>query len=150
VIDLSVDFGIVVNPIQHSDLIIRKLCNDEVTFWVGPGKNKIQNPQDEQAIILCDPELTQTQILLKKCKKSHINTQRIMAVPNLNVVASLCDAGAGIAILPTRVVKALHPKSLRALPNAPVYSDEICLIYRNELRNVRAAQVIIETIRQLY
>lgn len=149
VIDLSIDFGIVVNPIQHPDLIIRKLCDDQVTFWVGPGKNTIQNPHDEQAIILCDPELTQTQSLLKKCKKSNISTQRIMTVPNLNVIASLCAAGAGIAILPTRVVKALYPKTLRPIHQAPVYSDEVCLVYRNELRHVRAAQIIVDAIRKL-
>jgi DNA-binding transcriptional LysR family regulator len=139
VIDLAVDFGIVANPVQHPDLIIKKLCNDQVTFWVGPGKNK--------TIILCDPELTQTQILLKKCKKAGINAERIVNVPNLNVVASLCDAGAGIAILPTRVAKALYPESLRPLPNAPIHSDEICLIYRNELRQVRAVQAIVEAIK---
>ena len=40
VINLSIDIGIVVNPFKHPDLIIRKLCNDEVTFWVGNGKNE--------------------------------------------------------------------------------------------------------------
>lgn len=140
VINLSVDFGIVTNPIKHPDLIIRKLCNDEVTFWTGPGKSKV---------LLCDLELTQTQTLLKKCHKANISTERIMNIPNLNVIASLCAAGAGIGILPTRVVKALYPKLLRPLPKAPLFTDEICLIHRQELRNVRAAQIIVAAIKDL-
>jgi Flp pilus assembly protein TadD len=36
VVSLRVDIGIVVNPAPHPDLVLRKLCTDEVTFWTLP------------------------------------------------------------------------------------------------------------------
>lgn len=150
VINLSIDIGIVTNPFQHPDLIIRKLCDDKVTFWVGNGKREIQNIHSKQAIILCDPDLTQTQSLLKKCKKSGILTDRIMAMNSLEVVANLTANGCGIGILPTRVAKSLYPAKLKSIANAPVYSDEICLIYRNENRNVEAIQTVVRIIKDFF
>jgi len=150
VINLSIDIGIVVNPLKHPDLIIRKLCEDEVTFWVGEGKREIQNIHSKQAIILCEPDLTQTQSLLKKCKKAGIGSERLMTMNSLEVIASLTTAGCGIGILPTRVVKSLYPDKLKRIPKAPVYSDEVCLVYRNENRNVEAIQVIVNIIKNFF
>lgn len=33
IINLSLDIGLIVNPIKHPDLIIHKLYDDKVTFW---------------------------------------------------------------------------------------------------------------------
>src|SRR3990167_3122016 len=85
VINLSIDIGIVVNPFKHPDLIIRKICDDEVTFWVGEGTRKIQNIDSTEAIILCEPDLTQTQTLLKIIKKTGVATNRIMTMNSLEV-----------------------------------------------------------------
>src|SRR3989338_282338 len=150
VINLSIDIGIVVNPFKHPDLIIRKLCDDEVTFWVGEGAREIQNVHSKQAIILCEPDLTQTQSLLKKCKKSGLVSERIMTMNSLEVVAHLTASGCGIGILPTRVAKSMYPNRLRRIPKAPVYSDEICLVYRNENRHVQAIQTIVNVIKDFF
>lgn len=150
VINLSIDIGIVVNPFKHPDLIIRKLCDDEVTFWVGNGARKIQDIHSTQAIILCEPDLTQTQSLLKKCKKTGIISERIMTMNSLEVVANLTANGCGIGILPTRVAKSMYPEKLKRVPKAPVYSDEVCLIYRNENRNVQAIQTIVNVIKDFF
>jgi DNA-binding transcriptional LysR family regulator len=148
VINLSIDIGIVVNPFKHPDLIIVKLCDDEVTFWVGEGNRKIQDIHSKNAVILCEPSLTQTQTLLKKIKKSGINYERIITMNSLEVVANLTANGCGIGILPTRVANALYPDKLKRIPDSHFYSDEICLIYRNENRNVQAIQTIATTIKQ--
>lgn len=144
---MSVDIGIVVNPIKHPDLIIIKLCEDEVTFWVGQGNREIQDIHSAHAIILCEPDLTQTQSLLKKAKKSGIVSERIMTMNSLDVVANLTAHGCGIGIIPTRVAKALYHDKLKRVRNAPVYSDEVCLIYRNENRDVLAIQAIVNKIK---
>ncbi|GJM06793.1 MAG: LysR family transcriptional regulator [marine bacterium B5-7] len=150
VINLSIDIGIVVNPLKHPDLIIKKLCDDEVTFWVGEGAREIQKPCSKQAIILCDPDLTQTQSLLKKCKKTGIPADRIMTMNSLEVVANLTANGCGIGILPSRVAMSMYPGKLKRVSKAPVYSDEVCLIYRNENRSVEAIQVIINRIQDFF
>lgn len=147
VINLSIDIGIVVNPFKHPDLIIKKLCEDEVSFWVGEGDRKIQNIHSKQALILCEPDLTQTQALLKKSKKAGIVSERIMTMNSLEVVANLTANGCGIGILPERVAKTLYPDKLKRVAKAPVYSDEICLVYRNENRNVQAIQTIVSFIK---
>jgi LysR family transcriptional regulator, cell division regulator len=150
VVNLSIDIGIVVNPFKHPDLIIRKICDDEVTFWVGEGARDIQDLHSTKAIILCEPDLTQTQTLLKEVKKSEVVTERIMTMNSLEVVANLTANGCGIGILPTRVAKSMYPNKLKRVPNAPVYSDEICLIYRNENRNVQAIQTITSFIKDFF
>ena len=150
VINLSIDIGIVVNPFKHPDLIIRKLCEDEVTFWVGEGSREIQVIHSTNAIILCEPNLTQTQTLLKQVKKGSIATERIMTMNSLEVVANLTANGCGIGILPTRVAKSMYPDKLKRITKAPVYSDEICLIYRNENRNIQAIQTIADAIKDFF
>lgn len=147
IINLSIDIGIVVNPFKHPDLIIRRLCNDEVTFWVGDGKRNIQNIYSKEAIILCDPDLIQTQDLLKKAKKVGIISERIITMHSLEAIASLSANGCGIGILPSRVVSSLYPTKLQRISKAPVYYDEICLVYRNENRYVQAIQTIANSIK---
>lgn len=150
VINLSVDIGIVVNPLKHPDLVITKLCEDEVGFWVGEGERDIQNIYADSAVILCEPDLTQTQSLLKKCKASGVVSERMMTMNSLEVVATLAASGCGIAILPSRVAKAMYPKKLKRVPKLPVYSDEVCLVYRHEHRQVEAIRVMIERIKQFF
>ncbi len=150
VINLSIDIGIVVNPFKHPDLIIKKLCTDEVGFWVGKGKRNIQDIRSTQAILLCEPDLTQTQILLKKCTKTGIAPSRIMTINSLEVIANLTANGCGIGILPARVVKSTYPDKLKKIPNTPVHTDEICLIYRSENKNIQAIQTIIHTIKDFF
>lgn len=147
VINLSIDIGLVVNPFKHPDLIIRKLCNDEVGFWVGEGVRKIQDRHSKHAVVLCDPDLMQTQVLLKRMKQTGFIYERMLTMNSLEVVASLTARGCGIGILPTRVANVLCQNQLRRIPDTPVYADEICLIYRNENRNVQAIQTITETIK---
>lgn len=145
VINLSLDIGIVANPIQHNDLIIRELFNDEVGFWINPKKHNLPLGKIP---VLCDFELTQTQSLLKQCKKKKINFERIININNLEVIATMTEKGAGIGILPRRVAQAMYPKSLQKVPNTPHYSDQICLISRPENSNLAAMKKIISTIRE--
>jgi len=148
VINLSVDIGIAVNPFKHPDLVIRKLCEDEVTFWVGPGKREIQNIHSEKCVLVCDPDLAQTQSLLQRGKKMGISTHRLVSTSNLGVIAAVVANGCGIGILPSRVAMSIYPDKLKRIPNAPVFNDEICLVYRHENRSIRAIQVIAEAIKR--
>jgi DNA-binding transcriptional LysR family regulator len=150
VINSSIDIGIVVNPFKHPDLIIQKLCTDEVGFWVGGGNREIQDIRSPKAVLLCDPDLTQTQTLLKKCVKTGALSKRMMTTSSLEVIANLTANGCGIGILPTRVAKSIYPDKLKRLPKTPVYSDEICLIYRPENKHIQAIQTIIHTIKNFF
>ncbi|MCX6124445.1 MAG: LysR family transcriptional regulator, partial [Proteobacteria bacterium] len=122
VIGSEIDIGLVVNPVKHPDLIIQKLYDDEVTFWsLQPSRQ--ESPRKPTTLIF-DPNLIQTQTLLKKAEKAGISVQRTMQSSNLEVVASLTSAGCGIGILPTRVAN-LAPKKLTRISGAPIFKDEI-------------------------
>ncbi len=142
VVRMEIDIGIVVNPTRHPDLVIRKLRDDEVTFWVGEGRRKVQDFRSGDAVLICDPDLLQSQDLLKKLNRSWVRYSRILQSSSLEVVAKLVVQGAGIGILPSCVAASTGPRTLRRIPKAPVFHDEICLIYRVENRAVRSIQEI--------
>ena len=102
VVSFECDFGIVVNPYSHPDLRIVQLALDEVTFWRAQGIFA-------DDVLICEPELIQTQTLMAKMKKlapaNGYEFRRTLRSSSLEVVAGLAAAGAGIAILPTRVAE---------------------------------------------
>jgi DNA-binding transcriptional LysR family regulator len=146
VIQMEIEVGIVVNPVKHPDLVIRKLCDDEVTFWVGKGDRKIQDFREGNAVLICDPDLIQTQDLVKKLKKSGIQYRRILASSSLEVITELTASGAGIGVIPGRVATFASGKGLRRIPKAPSFRDEICLLYRVENKGVKSIQAITDQI----
>lgn len=146
IINLMIDVGIVVNPIKHPDLVIKKLCTDEVTCWYSRALPKKYLASDEK-VIICDPDLRQTQFLLKRIDDKGVKYKRIITTNNLEVIANLTVAGVGIGILPGSVVKSLQSTTLKQLVGAPVYKDEICLVYRHENRNIKTMQVVMEAIK---
>ncbi len=143
VISLRCDLGIVVNPVHHPDLIIRKICEDEVTFWQSAKALKV--PQD---VLICDPNLLQSQDLIKKLKKAGFEFQRKIETTNLELVAELTAAGCGIGILPTRVAQKAKMGTLIRKKNGPVFKDEISVIYRVENKSLAAIQVLTQAIEK--
>lgn len=151
VINLSIDLAIVVNPIRHPDLIIHKLRQDDVTFWQSVKvKNSNQDLQAGSAVLICDPELTQTQWLLKRLQKNKMNYARLLPSANLEVIADLTAHGCGIGILPGSVASFQFSKLIKPIAKMPVYQDDICLIYRHENRNVKAIQAVIGAIKECF
>lgn len=148
IISLSIDIGICINPILHPDLIIRKLCNDQVGFWIEKNSLNPQTINFNEHILICDPELVQTQWLLKQHKKKNMAFKHVMTVNGLEAIAALAANGCGIGILPRRVATSMYPDTLIQIPNSSVYSDEICLIYRHENREIKAIQAIANTIKE--
>lgn len=120
VISWEADFGIVVNPIKHPDLVISRLSSDEVTiFHVEGAANKL----------IYDQNLAQSQYILKKLGQKN-RFDGVLNSANLEIVAKLTSLGLGYGFLPTRV--ASQYKQLQKLKDAPLFKDEICLIYRPE------------------
>lgn len=147
VINLSIDIGLAVNPVKHPDLVIQHLDDDVITLWRTDGKHTQQDLRSGEAVLLCDPDLLQTQVILKKMKKSGLHYARLIPSNNLEVIASLTKSGCGIGILPSKIA-ILH--KLSRVPRAPSHQDEICLLYRGENRHIKAVQVIVEAIKQAF
>lgn len=140
IISFKLDFGIVINPVSHPDLVIRELCLDEVTFF----KNKDCKNSD---VLFYDPDMLQSQTLLRECKKNKIEFNRLMPSSSLEVIRGLVASGAGVGILPARVAhfEKSH-KLLEAFTKAPIFNDRLCLIYRRMGKRTKAQEVISQAI----
>ena len=145
VINLSIDIGIVINPIRHPDLVIRRIRHDEISLWTNGGNAKTQDPHSNEAVMIHATNLAQTQVLLARCKKMGIRYNQVLTTENLEVIADLTANGAGIGIFPASIA-AKYPQ-LKRVPNSPSYKDEVCVIYRHENREVRAVQAITTAIK---
>ncbi|MBP9778220.1 MAG: LysR family transcriptional regulator [Rickettsiaceae bacterium] len=151
IISAQIDIGIVINPIKHPDLIITKLCTDVVTVWNNLKPNDYtQNITNGNAVLLCDPELAQSQNILKQIKASSIKFDRIISSNNLELIAELIIKGAGIGILPSRVANFISKTKLEKINKAPTYVDEVCLVQRFETKNIKSLQVIKEQVKKSF
>lgn len=139
VVSGTLDFGIVINPIQHPDLVINKLAIDEVCFW------KSQNALED--VLIYNPELTQSQELLKK-SKNKVSFKRTITSDNLELIASLTSTGTGIAILPDRVVRNLAP-NVKKISGMPSYRDQVAFVYRADLPKSSSSKYIIKLLKSL-
>lgn len=141
VISNRLDFGVVVNPPEHPDLVIRKLGEDSVRMWKAP---RLKNT----GVLICDPDLHQVQTILRACAKKGIRFERELHTSSLEIAARLTAEGAGVGIIPERVLKVMA--GTNAVPfhkDAPEFKDTICLIHKKENQNTRASQVISDFIR---
>lgn len=139
IISGNIDFGIVVNPVRHLDLVIHKLASDEVCLW--------KSESGLEDVLIYNPALIQSQSLLKKIKrKGHF--ERSITSENLEVIATLAGGGAGIAILPSRVAKAIAP-GLKKIEKYPTYLDEVTFIYRADLPKTASSKCIVTLMKSL-
>lgn len=149
VISSRIDIGIVVNPVRHPDLIIQKVADDEVTFWISQKRASREKSKNEPEILICDPDLSQSQSLLKKLRGVSYDLTRTLTSSSLEVVAELTAAGAGVGILPSRVAgRARHP--LVRVKGAPIFGDEICVVRRVETKKVAAVEFLVKEIAKAF
>lgn len=146
VISFKIDFGIVVNPPRHPELVMKLLCTDVVSFWIGPETSTLQDARGGEGVVVCDPDLLQTQHLLKQAAKQGLRFGRTVSSGNLEVITALVAAGTGVGILPTRVAK-LSRLGLRLLDkSAPKFHDRIYLVYRADAQSSKASRSIARSI----
>jgi DNA-binding transcriptional LysR family regulator len=137
VVSFQIDFGIVVNPTPHPDLVIKKLCTDEVRLWHSGDSSNSQ-------VLICDPDMMQAQSLMKQMGKKGVLFERLLTSSSLEVVRSLTAAGCGVGVLPTRVAKL--EGSLKTLRDSPTFQDEISLIYRRDAHKSEASKRIVAAV----
>lgn len=147
VISFEVDFGIVVNPVRHPDLVIKELYADEVLFWIAKNPSSTQNFDSQKGVLICDLNLVQVQKLLGDLQKRKQGFKRIIQSSNLEVVTDLTASGVGVGILPRRVATRITAYNLKPLDDRmPVFKDKICLIYRADSQKTKGSQIIIDAI----
>lgn len=148
VINSAVDIGIVVNPLEHPDLIMHKIAETKMAFWVGPGKSDIQDIYSGKAIIICEPNLPQSKKLIRELEDSHINIQRMITANSMEAVAQFTIDGCGIGIIPSCFATLLGADKLTLLENMPNCPNHAYIIYRQENRNVEVIKTIIYALKE--
>lgn len=143
VIGFKVDFGIVVNPVEHPDLVVKTLAKDEVGLWTGPSPTAIESAQTGQGVLICDPELLQTQSILKQMAKKGLTFKRTLTSSSLEVVTELTYCGAGVGILPGRVATRDTTRPLTFVVGSPRFQDRICLVYRADAQKSAASKSLL-------
>jgi DNA-binding transcriptional LysR family regulator len=136
VIAFKTDFGLVMNPIRHPDLVIKHLCEDRVSFW--KAANSIEDT------LIFDPALSQSQSLFSKIGKS-LDIKRHLTSGNLELIARLTSQGCGIGVIPERIAvqySNLVPVS-KSLPSA---LDRLALVYRGDRSLTQSSRVIVDSI----
>lgn len=146
VINFKIDFGLVVNPVAHPELVIKILSKDEVGLWGGADGGAAAKAHNGDGVLICDPELIQTQALLKQLKRKDFGFRRTITTANLEVIAALTSSGAGIGILPSKVATREPQLKLKALAGLPRYQDKLCLVYRADAQRSSASRLVIEHI----
>jgi LysR family transcriptional regulator, cell division regulator len=126
VIQFELEVGLVINPVQHPDLVTKKINSDQVGFWVAP--------KGATSVLIYDPDLIQAQALVRKAKTAGLIFEKEIHSSNLEVIRELVTSGTGVGILPGRVAQYRNDKNLRMLPNTPVFKDELHVLFRVENR----------------
>ncbi|MBT3583904.1 MAG: LysR family transcriptional regulator [Halobacteriovoraceae bacterium] len=147
VISFKIDFGIVVNPVQHPDLVIRELFRDEVSFWRSKKETAMNSIDGKDKVLIIEPELLQTQEMLGKLSKKKMHFKRQLTSSNLEVIKDMTLAGCGVGVVPGRVVGE-HSKKMEIVPGWPKFSDKICLIYRADVQKSPASRKMTGLIQE--
>ena len=101
--------------------------------------------------VKCDPDLRsrllQTQRMLQKNKRKKIFS-RTIETSNLEVIKSMVLAGAGVGILPMRVIDRDH-KNVEIFKEFPNFKDRLFLAYRVDAQTSSARKELTTAFREL-
>ncbi|MCB0347524.1 MAG: LysR family transcriptional regulator, partial [Bdellovibrionales bacterium] len=143
VISLRLDVALAVNPTPNDDLIIKEVCRDMMTLW-RPKQNRKTNT------LLLDPNLLQSQEILKKLGKWSSTFSNHIESSSLEVITQLLHAGVGYAILPKRVVESVHTAEVEMVKNAPIVHDRVCLVFKPEFRKTKRGRTFIDIVEESF
>lgn len=132
----KIDCGLVINPYPHSNLVIQELAEDKVTLWM---KKETRGKADQGTsdVLFFDPQLHQTQSLLRQIEKKGIRFKQHYEISNLELIAKFVYEGAGVGILPEKVIKNYFPTLTKEYSShVKPFQDKICFAYSVENKGV--------------
>ena len=147
----KIDFAIVANPAKHPDLVIKRICSDEIRMWVSDSPDRTQDPRAGEAVLISVPMFMD----MGQVSSSGVSFARTIITRSHHVVASLVAAGLGIGILPGRVAALFPTSGIRPLPREMFHLvHEICFAYRADAHRLlgsgRLAQEISAALQRAF
>lgn len=144
------DIGITTDPYPNQDVILQKIADTEFTFWMSAKSKTKTDLLSEETVIICDPQLPQTQYLIKELQKLRKHQRlRLSTMNQVETIATLASENCGVGILPNAFTKMYYSDRLTKIKNAPVYKRPLCIAYRLENKEVAAIQIVIDAIKSL-
>lgn len=134
----SIDFGIVMNPLQIQGLIIKSIGEDDVCVW--ESKNRYQ------AKLIYNPQMLQAHSIISRWKEAPGET---VEVQNLELIAHLTNSGAGYGIIPSQVVKS-QKLNLKRVNKGPTFKDQLSLTCYPEMIKSKEGRMIFEALKKSY
>lgn len=133
VIDHEIDIGIVANPIQHPNLVIKKLRKEYVGLW----SRKLE---DHEKVIYYNPEMISLTKVLGRFKDyKHI------PISNYELLAALGAKGNGLFVLPNPVAERFKHLKLVGKKETSV---DICLISHVDRPKTKGFTTLLELFKQ--
>ncbi|NUP09342.1 MAG: LysR family transcriptional regulator [Polyangiaceae bacterium] len=147
VVERTVDFGVVVNPRPHPDLVLVDLFDDAVDFFTCAvdGASPARSLEDaferiEKGPLVHAARVTESQSLIAKLEERGAVPRRTLACGDFELVKSILLAGVGFGLLPRRVAAYGHEgKLVRLHPELPFFADRIALVYRADMHKTKSA-----------
>ncbi len=144
------DIGLVTDPHPHPDIIQHSIGLTEMGFWVAKEHQTKFDLLAKETIFICNPEIPQTQYLIKQLLKLTKHTELKQNIINtLEAMVLMTIQGYGIGILPSNYTYKYFSDKLVLLSDAPTYKKPLCLVYRPENKNMSAVRTVITAIRGL-
>jgi DNA-binding transcriptional LysR family regulator len=150
VIERTVDFGIVVNPRPHADLVLVDMFEDVVDFFVRARGRKSPARTLEEAYeriavgpVVHAARVAESQALLRRLDQEGCVAERLLACGDFELVKSIVRAGVGVGVLPRRVAAYGHDGEIvRLHPQLPFFADKVFLVFRSDLHRTKAATTL--------
>lgn len=145
VVDRTVDFGLVVNPEPHPDLVMVELYHDGVEAYVSaeeqvPGSELEARVRVRRGPLIYAGRVQQCRDIIARFVSLGCMPERRLECGDLAMVKSLAMVGLGVALLPRRVAQqGTRGRLVRLHPKLPGYPDTIQLLYRSDFHRTRAA-----------
>jgi molybdate transport repressor ModE-like protein len=148
VISRQVDFGLVVNPMPHPDLVLVDLFQDAVDIFIAASTlpaGKALELEAAHARLRTGPlvyagRVLQCDDLISRLAAFGLLPTRMLSCGDLELVKSMALEGIGVSLLPRRVAAyGQIGKLVRLHPALPFIPDTICLLYHVDLHRTRAA-----------
>ncbi|WP_176736868.1 LysR family transcriptional regulator [Oligoflexus tunisiensis] len=146
ILHYEADVAIAINPLRSSELVIRTLATDEVTFFAARPLSSLA--EAENLWLIAEPNLVQTQVLLRHVNSQGYSFKGIIESASLEVCAALVRDSVGVGILPERVQR-LHAPAAFKVPGAPSFKDGIKLVYRVEYAANQAVKTFMKRMEKV-
>jgi len=147
----KLDLGIVFLPMEHEDLEMIPLYQEDLAFAVPIDHPMTQKHsvnldilQEVPSVLLPDTYFMR-QLINEKCHKLGFDPQPVMEMTTMESIINMISDGVGVTILPKAYLKFIDHKSIHTVPiENPALTTQIGVVYRKNKYLCAASRIFLE------